>query len=53
VSNGSNVTVIDGKTNAISNVTVSAGVGVAAVNSTTNRVYVTGNNAVTVISGAQ
>ena len=52
VSNGSTITVIDGKTNATANVT-GAGGGAIAVNSLTNRVYVAGNNTVTVISGAQ
>jgi len=53
VVNGSNVTVIDGTTNAIANVTLSASVGAIAVNSVTNRVYVAGQNQVTVISGAK
>jgi len=37
VANGSNLTVIDGMTNATANITVSADVGVPAVNSVTNR----------------
>jgi DNA-binding beta-propeller fold protein YncE len=48
VSNGSTITVIDGKTNATANVT-GAGGGAIAVNSGTNRVYVADNNTVTVI----
>jgi DNA-binding beta-propeller fold protein YncE len=51
VANGSNLTVIDGMTNATSNV-MGANAGVIAVNSATNRIYVTGNNSVIAISGA-